>query len=97
MLHMSQNENYFRFVAIITDNTIIIWYNGLVLKGTNNKQLTEVNKCTTNSQHRTCATMAGLSTSKMGTATTTFVLRYTHGAMANVLAYLRRIYSRTLL
>lgn len=33
MLHMSQNEIYFRFVAIITDNTTIIWYNGLVLKG----------------------------------------------------------------
>lgn len=48
MLHMSQNEIYFRFVAFITDNTIIIWYNGRVLKGTNNKQLTEVNKCTTN-------------------------------------------------
>ena len=48
MLHMSQNEIYFRFVAIILDNTIIIWYNGSVLKGTNNKQLTEVKKCTTN-------------------------------------------------
>lgn len=48
MLHMLQNEIYLRFVAIITDNTSIIWYNGRVLKGTNNKQLTEVNKCTTN-------------------------------------------------
>lgn len=75
MLHMSQNENYFRFVAIITDNTTIMWYNGLVLKGTNNKQLTEVNTCTTNSQRRTRATMAGLSTLKIRTATTTFALR----------------------
>lgn len=96
MLHMSQNEIYLRFVAIITDNTSIIWYNGRVLKGTNNKQLTEVNKCTTNSQHRTRATMAGLSTSKMRTVRITFALRYTDGATANALAYLRHIYLRTL-
>lgn len=96
MLHMSQNEIYFRFVAIITDNTIIIWYNGRVLKGTNNKQLTEVNKCITNSQHRTRVTMAGLSISKMRTAITTFALRYTHGAAVNALEYLRHIYSRIL-
>lgn len=44
MLHMSQNEIYLLFVAIITDNTIIMWYNGCVLRGTNNKRLTEVNK-----------------------------------------------------
>lgn len=96
MLHMSQNEIYLRFVAIITDNTTIIWYNGRVLKGTNNKQLTEVNKCTTNSQHRTHATMAGLSILKMRTATITFALRCTHGSGANVLAYLRHIYSTIL-
>lgn len=32
MLHMSQNEIYFRFVAFITENTTIIWYNSSVLK-----------------------------------------------------------------